>query len=214
MQAAVAHRVLLPLRASSIVLTLEAKLHRPSPVVRPPELCHCHPSSGEPHTTADVVPPTPTARPYPIYSPRADRRRERCRGHPCRRVTPAIPHPNWCLPEYRAHTSHLPNWSTPFLRHLSSRTPASTPTPPLPPRTGSSGEPLLPDVPQMSPPPRCVALATVPNPPRWRQTPKSGWPPLPLLRAPTLPCLLVGHALTPVPWVMPNAVPVGHAGVE
>jgi hypothetical protein len=150
--ATVAHRVLLPLHAGSATLTLEDKPRRPSPVVRPPELSHCRPSSGEPHAIAIVDPPTPPARPYPIYSPRVDRRRERCRGHPCRRVAPTIPRPNWCLPEDHTHTSHIPNWSTPFLHLLSSRTPANTPAPIAPPRTGSPGEPLLPEMPQSSSP--------------------------------------------------------------
>jgi hypothetical protein len=46
--------------------TLEAKPHRHSLVVRPPELHHYRPSSGEPRSTADVVPPMPTARPFPF----------------------------------------------------------------------------------------------------------------------------------------------------
>jgi hypothetical protein len=61
-------------------------------------------------------------------------------------------------------------------------------------RESSFGEPLLLDVPQTSPPPHRVALATVPNPPhRWPQ-PESDQPPPPLLRAPMLPCLRMGRA--------------------
>jgi hypothetical protein len=53
---------------------------RHSLVTRPPELCHCPPSSGEPRATADVVSLTSTARPYPVYSLRADHHQERCQG--------------------------------------------------------------------------------------------------------------------------------------
>jgi hypothetical protein len=73
MRATVAHLVLLPLHAGFAAPMLEAKPCRPSPVMRPLELCRCCSSSGE---------------------PRADRHRERCRGHPRRWVTPAIPRPN------------------------------------------------------------------------------------------------------------------------
>jgi hypothetical protein len=72
MWAAVAHLVLLPLHAGSAAPMLEAKPCRPSPVTRPPELCHCHSSSGAPRATAAVLPPTLTTRPYPVYSSRAD----------------------------------------------------------------------------------------------------------------------------------------------
>jgi hypothetical protein len=73
MQVAVAHLVLLPLHAGSVAPMLEAKPCRPFPVTRPPELCCCRSSSGEPCV---------------------DCYRERCRGHPRRWVTPAIPQPN------------------------------------------------------------------------------------------------------------------------
>jgi hypothetical protein len=71
-RADVAHRILLPLHAGSATSTLEAKPRHLSPIVRPPELCHCCPSLGEPRATAVVVPSMLTARPYPIYSPRVD----------------------------------------------------------------------------------------------------------------------------------------------
>jgi hypothetical protein len=183
-----------PLHVGSTALMLEAKPCHHSLVAWPPELHHCRPSSGEQRATAAVVPSTPTTRPYPVYSPRADRHREHRRGHPCRRVATAFSRPNWHLLEDRAHTSHLPDRSTRFLRRLSSRTPVSTPSPTAPPRTGSPGEPHLPEMPQSSSPRSRVALAVVPDPPcRWLAS-KSGRPPSPLLQAPTLPCLRVGHA--------------------
>jgi hypothetical protein len=46
-----------------------------------------------------------------------------------------------------------------------------------PPPRALSGEPLLPEMPQSSPPPHCVALATIPNPPHRQQALKSGRPP-------------------------------------
>jgi hypothetical protein len=193
-QAAVTHCVLLPLHAGSTSSTLEAKPCHQSPVVWPPELCHYRPSSGEQRATAAVVPSTPTICPYPVYSSRADRYRERRRGHPCRLVAIAFSRPNWHLPKDCAHTSHLPDRSTPFLRLLSSRTPVSTPAPTTPPRTGSPGEPHLPEMPQSSSPRSRVALAVVPDPPRRWPASKFGQPPLPLLQALTLPYLRVGHA--------------------
>jgi hypothetical protein len=152
MRAAVAQRVLLPLHAGYAAPTFEAKPRRPSPVMRPPELRHCHPSSGESRATATMVPPMLTARPYLVYSSRADRRREHCQGHPRRCVALTIPRPNWHLPEDRAHTNQLSDRLTPFLRRLSSRTPVCTPAPPVPPRIGSPGEPLLIEMPQSSSP--------------------------------------------------------------
>jgi hypothetical protein len=84
-QATVAHHVLLPtLHAGSTTPTLEAKPHHQSPVARPPELHHYRPSSSEPRATAAMVPQMSTACPYPVYSPRVDRCRERCQGHPRR----------------------------------------------------------------------------------------------------------------------------------
>jgi hypothetical protein len=155
MRAAVAHRVLLPpppLHVGSAASTLEAKPRHHSPVMRPPELHHCRPYSGESRATTTMVPPTSIARPYPIFSPRADRLREHCRGHQCRRVAPAIPRPNWRLPEDRVHTSHLPDRSTPFLHDISSRMPTTTPAPTASPRTRSPSEPLLLEMPQSSSP--------------------------------------------------------------
>jgi hypothetical protein len=62
-------------------------------------------------------------------------------------------------------------------RHSYGLAPAS-PSVELPPSPRAhSGEPLLPDVPLMSPPPRHVAQAAVPNPPHRRQTLESGRPP-------------------------------------
>jgi hypothetical protein len=141
-----------PLHVGSAASTLEAKPRHHSPVMRPPELHHCRPYSGESRATTTMVPPTSIARPYPIFSPRADRLRERCRGHQCRRVAPAIPRPNWRLPEDRVHTSHLPDRSTPFLHDISSRMPTTTPAPTASPRTRSPSEPLLLEMPQSSSP--------------------------------------------------------------
>jgi hypothetical protein len=67
------------------------------------------------------------------------------------------------------------------LAPMSSSTESSSP-----PRV-LSGEPLLPKMPQSSPPSHCVALATVPDPPHPRLTPESDRPSPPLLRAPTPP---------------------------
>jgi hypothetical protein len=93
-RATVTHLVLVPLHAGSAAPTLEAKPCHPSPVARPPRLCHCRSSSGVPCAMAAVLRPTPPTRPYPVYSPRADHRREHCRGHPRRWIAPAIPRPN------------------------------------------------------------------------------------------------------------------------
>jgi hypothetical protein len=57
--------------------------------------------------------------------------------------------------------------------------PVSPSAEPPPPLRALSGEPLLPDVPQTSPPPHRVSLVAVPDPPRRWQTPKSGQPPPP-----------------------------------
>jgi hypothetical protein len=133
-----------PLHVGSAASTLEAKPRRHSLVTRPPELHHCRPYSGESRATTTMVPPTSIARPYPIFSPRADRLRERYRGHQCRWVAPAIPRPNWRLPEDRVHTSHLPDRSTPFLHDISSRMPTTTPAPTVSPRTRSPSEPSFP----------------------------------------------------------------------
>jgi hypothetical protein len=69
--------------------------------------------------------------------------------------------------------------------------PVSRSTEPPPPPRALSGEPLVPEVPQMSPPPRRVAQATVPNPPRRWQMLESGRPPPP--------CCW-GHGRSPTPW--------------
>jgi hypothetical protein len=99
-------------------------------------------------------------------------------------------------------------------------------------RESSSGEPLLPDVPQTSPPPHRVALATVPDPPRRRPVPGSGRPSLTLVRAPMIPLpphgprqrqFTVGRTPSPCQWAAPviiqagycgphDAVPAGHVG--
>jgi hypothetical protein len=97
------------------------------------------------------------------------------------------------------HSSHLVSMSS------------STKPPPSP--RALSGEPILFDVPQMSSPSHRVALSAVPDPPRRRWAVKFSRPPLPLLRAPTLPCLCVGHALSPVQWAVLGVVPTGHASV-
>jgi hypothetical protein len=55
---------------------------------------------------------------------------------------------------------------------------------PSQPLRALSSEPLLPEMPQSSPPPHRVALAAVPDPPSRRSAPGSGWPPPPLLRTP------------------------------
>jgi hypothetical protein len=145
----------------------------------------------------------------------------RRRGHPRRWVASAIPRPNWRLPEDRAHTSHLPDRSTPFLHRLSSWTSVSTPTPTAPLRAGSPGEPLLPEMPQSSSP-RCrVALAVIFGPPHRRSVPEFGRPPPPLLWVPTLPCLHMGRANarfvvgrwpSPVLWAAAGAVPACRVG--
>jgi hypothetical protein len=108
-------------------------------------------------------------------------------------ATEAIPRPNRCLPEEHVHTSHLPNRSTRFLRRLSSRTWASTPAPTAPLQTGSSGEPLLPEITQSSSPCCRVAIAAIPDPPRRWPMSKSGQSPPPLPQSPTLPCFHVGR---------------------
>jgi hypothetical protein len=90
------------------------------------------------------------------------------------------------------------------LRCPLSRPPALVPVtpsvePPPPPRA-LSGEPLLPEIPQLGYPHCCVALAVVPDPSCRRPTPESGQPPPPLLRVPTLPCHCVGHTSAAAPW--------------
>jgi hypothetical protein len=125
----------------------------------------------------------------------------RRRGHPCRRVAPAIPQPNWHLPEYHTHTSHLPDWSTPFVHHLSSWTPASTPTCTAPLQTWSSGDPLVPEMPQSSSLCCRVALAAIPDPPCRLPAPESSQ------HRQQAGCCAMGHAPSPVPWVTPSVVP-------
>jgi hypothetical protein len=78
------------------------------------------------------------------------------------------------------HDAPTPSSLTTGATHRSSSlVPMSPSVEPLPPPRALSGEPLLPDVPQTSPPPHCVALAAIPNPPHWRQMPESGQPPPP-----------------------------------
>jgi hypothetical protein len=97
---------------------------------------------------------------------------------------------------------------------------------PPPPPSALSGEPILSNVPRMSPPPHRVALAAIPDPPQQRQTSKSGRPLPPLLRAPTLPCLRVGRATPPASqplrhgpraiaslWATPDSMPAGRVAL-
>jgi hypothetical protein len=72
---------------------------------------------------------------------------------------------------------------------------SSTAEPPPPPRD-LSGALLLPEKPQSSYPPQCVALAVVPDSPRCWPTPESGRPPPPCSRRCSLPCLRVGRSNT------------------
>jgi hypothetical protein len=72
-------------------------------------------------------------------------------------------------------------------RRSSDPAPVRSSVEPPPPPRALSGEPLLPEMPQSSPPLHRVALAVVPNPPHRWPTPKSGRPspPLPQMSIPS-----------------------------
>jgi hypothetical protein len=116
------------------------------------------------------------------------------RGHPHRRVAPAIPRPNWHLQEDRTHTSHLPDRSTPFLHRLSNRMPVSTPASTSPLWIGSSGEHL-------------PALSPKMGSPQCRTPP---WPLAPLSSAAV--CQSDGHCQRQPPMQVPS--PVSKSGYQ
>jgi hypothetical protein len=63
--------------------------------------------SAPPSSLSELPHPRATGPKAALKSPAAFDSNRR-RGHPRRRVTPAIPLPNWHLPEDRAHTSVMP----------------------------------------------------------------------------------------------------------
>jgi hypothetical protein len=83
------------------------------------------------------------------------------------------------------HDAPVPTILTTGTSHRSSgpATVCSSAEPP-PPLRALFGKPLLPEMPQSSPPPHRVSLAAIPDPPSRRPAPGSGWPPPPLLRTP------------------------------
>jgi hypothetical protein len=89
-----------------------------------------------------------------------------------------------------------------FLRDT--RCPLARPPMPAAAPPALSGAPLLPEIPQSSSPPHCVALAAFHDPPRSRPMPESCRPPLPCSGRRSLPCLHVGRCMRPS-WARPWA---------
>jgi hypothetical protein len=141
-----------------------APLHlKPSPV-SPPCL-----STASPLPVRNRVPP-------PLFKLAAVPVGKRCRA--CSSPVPPL-HPR-APPRRSVPTSS----TTGATRRSSDPVPVRSSTEPPPPPRALAGEPLLPEMPQSSPPPRRVALPTIPDPPRRRSVLESGRPTPPLPQTP------------------------------